>query len=65
MAEEKKTEAKAMFTVGDFDSDGDVTSEGVFLHFGDVRVKVADNKENFGNFIEHLQRIDKEIKENY
>jgi hypothetical protein len=33
-----------MFSVNDYDSDGDIRDRGIFLNFGDTRIKVADNK---------------------
>jgi len=54
-----------MFSVNEYDSDGDVSEFGIFLHFDDVKIKVSDSIEEFSDFIKHLQSIDQEIKENW
>ena len=36
-----------VFSVNEYDSDGDATDKGVFLHFGETRVKAADSIEDF------------------
>lgn len=42
-----------------------MSETGVFLHFGDVSVQVANSLQDFNDFIEHLSSIAEEIKENY
>jgi hypothetical protein len=54
-----------LFSVDDYDHEGDKNASGVFLHFGDVRVHVAESVEDFDTLIERLQSMSKEIKENY
>ena len=53
------------FSINDYDRDGDIFEEGIFLHFGVTRVKVADSLNEFAAFIEHLNKIYTEIRENY
>lgn len=55
---------KVTFSVDEYDRDGFCT-EGIFLHFGDVKVKVANNVDSFQTFIENLQKMKTEIIENY
>jgi hypothetical protein len=55
-----------LFTVNRYDRDGDITEAGVFLHFeNNTIIKVADTVGEFDKFIEALQTMSKEIKENY
>jgi hypothetical protein len=54
-----------MFSINDYDQDGDCTQTGVFLHFGDTRVKAADNFEEFSEIVQHFQSMIYEIEENY
>jgi hypothetical protein len=56
---------KPNFSINDFDSDGDMSEAGVYLHFGNARIRVADTKEEFTDFIKRLQSMEKEIYENY
>jgi len=53
------------FSINDYDSDGDVVDTGVYLHFGDSRIKVADSAFDFVSFINHLKGMHKEIVENW
>jgi hypothetical protein len=54
-----------MFSVNDYDSDGDIRDRGIFLNFGDTRIKVADNIESFKVFSERINGMIEEIVENY
>ena len=53
------------FSINDYDQDGDCHDSGIFLHFGDTRIKAANNMAEFEGFIEHLESMRDEIKENY
>ena len=53
------------FSINEFDRDGDLSEEGVYLHFGDSRVKVAKDLQDYRDFIAELQRMEKEIAEVY
>ena len=53
-----------------FDRVGDVEEiesgdEGIYLHFGNIRIRVASNLIEFSEFILQLRRIEKEIEDNY
>lgn len=61
----KWTMHKVTFSVHNYDSDGDIQEPGIYLHFGDTRVKVAENLEEFGAFIQRLKDMSTEIEENY
>jgi hypothetical protein len=52
-----------VFTVNSHDPDGDVWEEGIYLHFGDTRVRVAESFKGYVNFISGLISIKQEIKE--
>ena len=54
-----------LFSVNSYDKDGDIFEEGVFLHFGDTRVKVAANKDDVQALPEKIKNIVDEINENY
>ena len=54
-----------MFSVHDYDQDGDIHTSGIFLHFGEVRIKVADNLEEFKAVAERISGMTNEIAENY
>jgi hypothetical protein len=53
------------FSVHDYDSDGDISERGVFLHFGDTRVKAADSIKEFRSILRHFESIVNEIESNY
>jgi hypothetical protein len=55
--------AKPTFSLGIYDSDGDVVEGGVYLWFGDMCIKVADSVEDYLGFVEHLRAIGNEIKD--
>jgi hypothetical protein len=51
------------FSINEYDRDGDIVEEGVFLHFGRCRVKAAENIEDFYTIVDTLNRIVTEIKQ--
>lgn len=53
------------FSVNDFDKDGDLNENGVYLHFNSTRVKVAQDLQGYKDFVSELQRMEKEIAEIY
>lgn len=54
-----------LFSVNDYDKDGDVADQGVFLHFRDARVKVARDMEEFRALPARIQSMVDEIAQNY
>ena len=54
-----------MFSVHDYDQDGDVHTAGIFLHFGETRVKIADDLEGLKAAAERIAGMVDEIAENY
>lgn len=53
------------FSVNEFDIDGDLSEEGVYLHFGEAKVRVAKDLQDYKDFIAELQRMEKEVAEYY
>jgi hypothetical protein len=55
-----------LFSVNEYDKNGDLTEMGVYLHFGDTKVKVADSKVDFCENIVHcMKEMVTEIDDNY
>lgn len=55
-----------LFKIGEYDRDGDLMSEGIYLSFGDTTtVRIADNLKGFKEFIKHLESMVDEIEECY
>ncbi len=57
--------SKLYFSVNEYDKDGDVVDSGIFIHFENTRVKVADDVAGLALFREQLAAIETEIRENY
>lgn len=53
------------FSVNDYDFEGDIFGTGVFLHFGETRIKVAENLEEFKAVAQRINGMVEEIAENY
>ena len=53
------------FSIHDYDRDGDIYNRGIFLHFGETRIKVATTLEEFKRVTERISGMTDEIKENY
>jgi hypothetical protein len=50
------------YTVNEYDNDGDIIDTGIFLHFGDTRVKVAVTEKEFDEIVETMKHISEELK---
>jgi len=57
--------AHPLFSINTYDQDGDLTDEGIFLHYGKVSIKVASTLAGFQEYIKSLQSMIVEITENY
>lgn len=55
--------AKPTFAINLFDADGDVIEKGVFLFFDTTIIKVAESKEDFEAFLNHITQVNKELQE--
>lgn len=53
------------FSVNRYDRDGDLTEEGIFLHFGDTTVKASDSFSDFRALPDLVQSMVDEIAANY
>ena len=54
-----------LFSIDRYDRDGDVTDKGIYLHYGDVSIRIARTLRGFRAHIQHLESMAKEIEENY
>jgi hypothetical protein len=54
-----------LFSVNEYDRDGDRTDIGIYLHFGDTRVKVADDLDQFKLVVDRIRSMVDEIRDNY
>ena len=54
-----------MFSINDYDRDGDTVKEGIFLHFGGTRVLASESIEDFRTIISHFEAMLEEIETNY
>jgi hypothetical protein len=54
-----------LFSVNEYDRDGDVTEEGIFLHFGGTRVKAAENIGDFRAIVDCMKSMVREIDDYY
>lgn len=53
------------FSLSDYDQDGDKVDNGVFLHFGTTRVKVAETVKDFREIVAHFESMIDEIESTY
>ena len=56
---------KLTFSIHEYDSDGDILDEGLFIHCEGIRIKIGDYLDSIDDLINQLQKIKKEILENY
>lgn len=54
-----------LFSVHTYDKDGDMEQDGIFLHFGEVRIRVADDLHGFTAVTERIASMAQEIADNY
>ena len=52
------------FSINEYDHDGDVFEEGIFLHFGECKIHVAASLKGFKDVRRQLKKIEKEIRNN-
>ncbi len=52
------------FSIDIYDKDGDFVEEGLYLHLDDTAI-IRLERSGLRDFIDQLEKIDKEIKENY
>ena len=51
------------FSVNEYDCDGDIVEEGIFLNFGDARILVAKNLEDYKEFCKTVSDMTDEISD--
>lgn len=51
------------FSTNLYDRDGDIYSDGIYLHYGDTMIKICEDIKGFNEYIEHLIVMKKEINE--
>lgn len=56
---------KVLFSIHDYDRDGDIDERGIYLHFGKTRIHVAENMPEFEEVVSQIMGMVDEIKENY
>lgn len=52
------------FSINEYDFEGDIVEKGIYLHFGHTKIKVADNMEEYEDFLINLYTIKTELLEN-
>jgi len=52
-----------LFSVNDYDKDGDFVDKGIYLHFGGTRVKAAETFSEFKSIVGVFEKIVKEIED--
>lgn len=56
---------KIMFSINEYDSDGDIYEKGVYLYFGVARIRIAGDAEELNEFEKEIKKIITEIRDNY
>ena len=57
--------AEPTFSINHYDNDGDIIEKGIFLNFDSCSIWIAETLVDFKEFIGDLNKIAKEIEENY
>ena len=53
---------KPLFSVHEYISNGAITTKGIFLHFDNTRILVANDIQEFEDLLKHFQIILSELK---
>lgn len=59
----KENVDQVLFSVNQHDKDGDVSEEGIFLHFGKTSILVAKNLEEFRQLRKNIEDIEKQLED--
>jgi hypothetical protein len=54
---------RPLFAINQYDKDGDITSEGIWLSFGETRIRVASDVKDWEEFVEWIASMTQEIRE--
>lgn len=52
------------FSVNEYDFEGDIMEKGIYLHFNNTKIKVADTIEEYKKLVDDLESIAEELDEN-
>ena len=52
------------FSINEYDFEGDIIEKGIFLHFENTRIKVANTMEEYEDFLINVYNIKTELLEN-
>jgi len=55
---------KPTYSVNEYDQDGDIGEHGIYLHFGDIRIKIGTHSDDLRFLAENILDCVKEIEEN-
>lgn len=55
-------ELDMLFSINHYLRDGSILEEGIYLHFGETRIRVAEDPNEFLEFIDHLNKLYLPIK---
>lgn len=58
-------EGPILWSINEYDKDGDITEEGIYLHLGNTKIRVATDLEDFRIFLTDLNDMLPEITENW
>lgn len=64
-SEQKPFLNRPNFSVNDYDDECDITEYGIYFHFGETRIRICEDVDGLAMFKEHIDKIEKEIRENY
>jgi len=56
---------KVQYSINRYDSDGDLDTKGIFIHFGEVSVRVADSVEDYKAWVDGLAQMYEQIREDF
>ena len=55
-------ELELMFSIHHYHRDGSKFEDGIYLHFGETRIRVAEDPNEYLEFVNHLQQMYSYIK---
>lgn len=56
---------RILYSIDEYDKDGDRSEEGIYLHFGDTKIKIADRLENTPGVIADLEQLINQLHGEY
>jgi hypothetical protein len=56
---------RILYSIDEYDKDGDRSEEGIYLHFGDTKIKIADRPENTPGVIADLEQLINQLHGEY